>query len=90
MRALGRAAREPARVYLTGGATAVLHGWRVTTVDMDMKVIPDRDDVLRMIPRIKEELSINVELAAPSCRLCPVGRNVAIHRQGGSPRVPAL
>jgi len=27
MRELGRAAREEARVYLTGGATAVLLGW---------------------------------------------------------------
>ncbi len=28
MRELGRAARSEGRVYLTGGATAVLHGWR--------------------------------------------------------------
>jgi hypothetical protein len=28
MRALGREADHPARVYLTGGATAVLSGWR--------------------------------------------------------------
>jgi hypothetical protein len=28
VRALGSHAREDARVYLTGGATAMLHGWR--------------------------------------------------------------
>ncbi len=72
MRALGRAAREPATVYLTGGATAVLHGWRATTLDVDVKIIPDRDEVLRSIPRIKEELSINVELAAPDQFLPPL------------------
>jgi len=33
MRALGRAAVAPARVYLVGGATAVIEGWRATTVD---------------------------------------------------------
>ena len=30
LEALGAAARSPARVYLTGGATAVLEGWRDT------------------------------------------------------------
>ncbi len=63
--ALGRVARRPARVYLTGGATAVLEGWRDTTVDIDLKLIPDADEILRAIPRLKEEIGINVELAAP-------------------------
>src|ERR1043166_7925189 len=31
MRELGRAARADSHAYLTGGATAVLHGWRATT-----------------------------------------------------------
>jgi hypothetical protein len=30
------------------------------------KLIPDSDELLRAIPRLKEELSLNVELAAPS------------------------
>jgi Nucleotidyltransferase of unknown function (DUF6036) len=63
--ALGREARTAIRVYLTGGATAVLEGWRETTVDVDLKLAPDADDVLRAIPRLKEEIGINVELAAP-------------------------
>ena len=63
--ALGRVARSPARIYLTGGATAVLEGWRETTVDIDLKLIPDSDEILRSIPRLKEEIGINVELAAP-------------------------
>jgi len=66
MRALGRVAKDEGRVYLTGGATAVLHGWRATTIDVDIKLIPDRDELLREIPRLKEELNLNVELAAPS------------------------
>jgi hypothetical protein len=66
MRALGRAAKGEGRVYLTGGATAVLYGWRATTIDVDIKLIPDRDELLREIPRLKEELNLNVELAAPS------------------------
>jgi len=65
MEALGDAARSPARAYLTGGATAVLEGWRGSTIDVDLKFVPDQDELLRAIPRLKEEIGINVELAAP-------------------------
>lgn len=65
MRALGREASEPGHVFLTGGATAVLVGWRDTTVDVDIKIVPDQDGVLRAIPALKESLHLNVELAAP-------------------------
>jgi predicted nucleotidyltransferase len=51
MRELGRTVRVDGHVYLTGGATAVLHGWRDTTIDIDIKLIPDRDEILREIPR---------------------------------------
>jgi hypothetical protein len=66
MRELGKVARHEGRVYLAGGATAVLNGWRETTVDVDIKLIPDSDELLREIPRLKEALSLNVELASPS------------------------
>jgi hypothetical protein len=66
MRELGKAVDVEGRVYLTGGATAVLYGWRATTIDVDIKLIPDRDEILREIPRLKEELDLNIELAAPS------------------------
>jgi len=65
MKALGRAADRPAQVYLTGGATAVLYGWRASTIDVDTKMVPDLDRVFRSIPEIKERLHINVELASP-------------------------
>ena len=45
--------------------SAVLHGWREATVDVDIKLVPESDDVLRAIPAIKESLNLNVELAAP-------------------------
>jgi len=64
MRALGRGVTRPARVYFTGGATAVLHGWRASTIDVDLKLVPD-DEILRAIPELKERLSMNIELAAP-------------------------
>lgn len=66
MRALGAEAQEDARVYLTGGATAVLLGWRGSTIDVDIKIVPERDRLFRAIPRLKEALQINVELASPA------------------------
>jgi hypothetical protein len=66
MRELGEASAEPARVYFTGGATAVLLGWRSSTIDVDLKIVPEHDALFRAIPRLKDALQINVELAAPS------------------------
>jgi len=65
MRALGRQTQSAARVYLTGGSSAVLFDWRPSTIDIDLKLEPEADDVLRAIPGLKETLSINVELASP-------------------------
>jgi hypothetical protein len=72
LEALGREAREPATLYLTGGATAVLLGWRLSTKDVDIRLEPDRDELLRAIPRLKESLRVNVELAAPDDFLPPL------------------
>ena len=63
--ALGHAAREEGRLYLTGGATAVLVGWRDSTIHVDIRLEPDSDELLRRIPTLKEELGVNVELASP-------------------------
>jgi hypothetical protein len=65
MTALARAADRPARVYFTGGATAVLQGWRDSTIDVDIKMVPDVDRAFRAIPEIKERLQLNIELASP-------------------------
>ena len=65
MRALAREAVAEGRVYLTGGATAVLQGWRESTLDVDIKIIPEHDRLFRAIPVLKETLHINVEYASP-------------------------
>ncbi len=65
MRELGGEAERDLRLYFTGGATAVLLGWRSSTLDVDIKIDPESDRVLRAIPRVKEKLEINIELAAP-------------------------
>lgn len=65
MEAVGRAARGSGRVYLTGGATAVLEGWRDTTVDVDLKLDPEPAGIFEALRSLKDELDLNVELASP-------------------------
>jgi hypothetical protein len=72
MQALGNGADVEGRVYFTGGATAVLLGWRSSTIDVDIKLVPEHDSVTRAIPRIKETLRINVELASPDLFIPPL------------------
>jgi hypothetical protein len=52
-------------MYLTGGATAVLEGWRESTIDADILFEPDSDALLRRLAELKDELDLNVELASP-------------------------
>ena len=65
MKSLGRGEKKVVRVYLVGGATAVLLGWRESTIDIDLKIVPDSDALLRKLPILKEDLQLNVELASP-------------------------
>ena len=53
------------RVYLTGGTSAVIAGWRDLTVDVDLKLDPEPAGAFACIARAKEVLDMNVELAAP-------------------------
>jgi len=64
-RELGRLAGLPATMYLTWGATAVLGGWRATSVGIDVRFEPDADELLRLLPSLKERLQVNIELASP-------------------------
>jgi len=63
--ALGATPGPPVRIYLTGGATAVIEGWRAATVDVDLRFEPDDDALLRALPELKERLGVNIELASP-------------------------
>ena len=71
-RELGRAVAPGTKMYLTGGATAVLEGWRESTVDIDVRFEPDSDLALSRISQLKERLAVNVELASPLDFLPPL------------------
>ena len=65
MKALASEHTSAVRIFLVGGATAVLLGWRDSTIDVDLKLEPDSDEILRKLPLLKERLHINIELASP-------------------------
>ena len=65
MQVLGERVTQPTRIFLVGGASAVLLGWRNSTIDIDLKVIPDSDEILRLVAGLKDQLRINIELASP-------------------------
>jgi hypothetical protein len=66
MTGLAQEADAAAAVYLTGGATAVLLGWRESTIDADILIVPEQDSLYRALPRLKDELQVNVEIASPA------------------------
>jgi hypothetical protein len=66
MSRLGAAAHEETVCYLTGGGTAVLSGWRATTIAADIRLEPGSDDLLRELAVLKNDLFLNVELASPA------------------------
>ncbi len=69
---ISRRARGPGAIYLTGGATAALFGWRAQTVDVDLKLDPEPPGVFEAIAALKDELDVNVELAAPDDFIPPL------------------
>ena len=69
---LGASAKTPGTCFITGGGSALLMGWRETTIDIDLKFDPEPEGVFDAIPGLKRALRINVELAAPSDFLPPL------------------
>jgi hypothetical protein len=74
------------RIYFRGGVTAVLLGWRPSTVDVDLTMVPESDALLRAMPSLKEDLEMNIELAAPAHFIPELpgwtGRSLFIAREG--------
>lgn len=65
MRELARSAprRGTFRVYFVGGATAVLSGWRASTIDADLYAA--KEAIFHDIQNIKERLQLNIEFVRP-------------------------
>ncbi len=65
MRELARSAprRGSYRVFFVGGGTAVLEGWRESTIDADL--CSDGEEIFRDIQGIQERLELHIEFARP-------------------------
>lgn len=86
MQVLGREAQGSGCIYFTGGASALLVGWRSSTVDVDIRLDPEPPGIFQAIAKLKQELNINIELASPQDFLPPLpgwrDRSVFIGKQG--------
>jgi hypothetical protein len=86
MQVLGREAQGSGCIYFTGGASALLIGWRESTVDVDIRLDPEPPGIFQAIAKLKQELNINIELASPQDFLPPLpgwrDRSVFIGTQG--------
>ena len=64
MKSIGKMLKKNATFYLTGGSTAILYGFREGTIDID--IAGDMDELFSHIPKLKERLQINIEMAKPT------------------------
>ena len=85
MAAFGENLRQETSIYLVGGVSAVLSGWRESTLDIDLKIVPD-SEAYGAIADLKERMSLNIELASPHDFLPPLPgwqeRSVFLERHG--------
>src|SRR5438105_4877402 len=72
MQELASSARSPGKVYFTGGATALLLGFRDQTIDIVIKLDPEPKGVFEAIAVLKNRLDVNIELASPDNFIPPV------------------
>lgn len=72
MRLLGERTQGDGCVYLVGGASAVIIGWRDSTIDVDVKLDPEPEGIFKAIAEAKETLDMNIELAAPDDFIPPL------------------
>ncbi len=65
MKDLAAAARSPGKVYFSGGATALLLGFRGETIAIDLKLDPEPAGAFEAIAALRDRLHLNVGLASP-------------------------
>jgi hypothetical protein len=71
MKGLGSVLAHETRIYLLGGASRVLLGWRESTDAIDITVVPDRE-IARILPRLTQDEKVDVLLRAPDQFIPPL------------------
>ncbi|MFN9173947.1 MAG: hypothetical protein ACK58N_05385 [Synechocystis sp.] len=54
MEALGKEARGSGCIYFTSGASALLIGWRSSTVGIDIRLDPEPSGIFQAIAKLKQ------------------------------------
>jgi len=67
LKGLGKAVREPGRLYLAGGAALVHMGLRSgSTLDIDVVIeTTDEDEMVKVIRGLVEQMQLNIEFSSP-------------------------
>jgi hypothetical protein len=55
MQALGREAQGSGCIYFTGGASALLIGWRSSTIDVDIRLDPEPLGIFQAIASFHQQ-----------------------------------
>ncbi|MFN2442010.1 MAG: hypothetical protein ABR517_04955 [Thermoanaerobaculia bacterium] len=66
LREIGSRARVPARVYLSGDASAVLGGWRDSAPAIALSFEPEEEPLLRALPDMAGRFGAIVDIASPA------------------------
>lgn len=66
MDAMGRQVKNAVSVLFCGGATAVLLGFRESTVDVNLTFEPEHEEMFKLIKAFRDDLNINIELTSPA------------------------
>ncbi|MGK2857172.1 MAG: hypothetical protein ACSLFQ_08190 [Thermoanaerobaculia bacterium] len=69
LREIGALACVPARVYLSGEASAVFVGWRKVATSIDLRFEPEEEQLLRALPALGVRLWTPIRIAAPTDHL---------------------
>lgn len=62
---IGRRTSGAGKIYLVGGGTALLLGFREATIDLDFKIDPEPNGIFEAIAAVKDSQQVNIELASP-------------------------
>lgn len=65
LEALAHETTGPGTVYLVGGTCAVWYGWRQTTIDLDIYLMPEPPGFFAAVERVKQRFSVNIKWASP-------------------------
>ncbi|NJR43039.1 MAG: hypothetical protein HC767_10650 [Akkermansiaceae bacterium] len=65
LEAFGNALGKGGKIYLTGGGSAVLHEWRESTIDIDIKAMPEPSHFLKASPNSKTHSTLTLKSPHP-------------------------